>query len=138
MAKKKATKETTKHVPQMDAFVLVQSNWQYDDEYNYRDDESSGTPTKVFLNQEKAEDECFKLNKAQLLSKGLSGYRGHTEGEECKGDLKAIGVKFKDEESMQVSDKNSDELIKRVIEITGVDWYQVHPVKLDIGKTIQE
>lgn len=137
MAKKKTTKDEKKHVPQMDAFVLVQTNWQYDDEYNYRDDDASGTPTRVFLNQEKAEAECFKLNKAQLLTEQLSGYRGHTEGDEAKGDLKAIGVKFKDEEMMHISSNNSDELIKRVMEITGVDWYQVHPVKLDIEKTVE-
>jgi len=136
MAKKKAPKEAIKHVPQMDAFVIVQTNWQYDDEYNYRDDDNSGTPTKVYLNQHKAEGECFRLNKEQLLTEQLSGYRGNMYGYESVDELKAIGVKFKDEENVIVSEENSDDILKKVMNIVGVDWYQVHPVKLDIEKTL--
>lgn len=64
-------------------WVLVEANFEYDDNYYYRADSSGGTPRKVFSDKERAQEALSKENEArarELLSDAeASGYSDYNE-----------------------------------------------------------
>lgn len=46
-------------------FCVVKIGWEYDDEKYYRADSGGGVPLKVFVDRNKAEAECEKMNRRE-------------------------------------------------------------------------
>lgn len=137
--KEKKVRKKEKHIPQVDAYVLNTLNWEYNDEIYHRGENGdAGLPSKVYLNPDKAEEACFKANKEKLLEEDLSGFT--YDNNELVGQLESVGAKFtnKNGESVMISAKNSDETLKEVMQVTGMEWFKVIAVKLDIEKTLED
>lgn len=139
MAKKKEKKGkgVKDGIPQLDAFVITEVMWQYNDEYNYREDDGgSGKPMRVFMNEKRANEECLELNKKQLMHEDLAGFCEDSDSIENAINGNAVKAKIKKSgdyiESIIISPDNDDESIRRFMSESGICFYEVCPVKMDI------
>jgi hypothetical protein len=135
-AKKIKDKNIKDGAPQFDAFIITEVMWQYNDEYNYRnDDGGSGKPMRVFMNEKRANAECMKLNRKQLMFEDLNGYC--EDGSEIENAIESSGLKAQVVksggyiDSIKISPSNSDETLQKFMDTCGICFYEVTNIKLD-------
>jgi hypothetical protein len=61
-------------IPTRKAWVVLESCFEYDDNYYNQEGEGGGTPIKVYLDKGRAEDACLKANISDLCSRDLNDY----------------------------------------------------------------
>lgn len=137
MAKKKKEEET----PKIKAYVVLSQHFEYDD--NYYNSQDGGTPVKVFLNRDKAEEEAARKNIVEICGCNLDNYsynlrEGGTEVlEELKSVVKRAGGKVNYEEGgynirVSLPDNVKLDYVREILDILGIWFHSVEEVDVDV------
>lgn len=108
------------------AYVVLQTEWQYNDEYYY-----GGLPQKAFLDKKRADDEC-RINVAKARSSlaqflGEEGfYRLKDEGLHKRLQIKEGAETWE----YRVPETASDDDILMLLALMRMEFYIVKPVVL--------
>lgn len=126
-------------------FTVMQAASDYNDEVNFLSE--GGSPVRVYRNKEKAEQEARESNKAKFIG-GVGNYgynydvkdwanKCFESGIKVLIDGKEVTTSFDDDDksypdSFAVHKDVTDKQIEEVIEITGLRFYSVEEVELEL------
>lgn len=125
-------------------FVVIESGWQYNDEYYYRacdGDTRVGRPTRVFTDRERASAKARELDIQQIKGCCLNDYASDgileliVEGREKELSQLLTGSPDCDWSSWRyrayVALGISDELADKILNCINIGWYDVVEVEID-------
>ena len=130
------TKKTKKLLPEFDAYVLHSVAFEYDDQNYYTGENSTGSTVKVYMSREKAEKDWIEKNMAELVDVNLFEYSICEDHDEIKSILEKLGIEYVEEDEYDVKIKSlTPEQAKLFMGETGLEFYSIEKVKLDIDRT---
>lgn len=141
MAKKKKEEEEN---PKIKAYVVLSQHFEYDD--NYYNSQDGGTPVKVFLNRDKAEEEAARKNIVEICGCNLDNYSYNLRegGIEVFEQLKAVVKSAKgkitsdggDEDRYNIKVSLPDDVkldyVREILDILGIWFHSVEEVDVDV------
>ena len=139
---KKTAKVKEKDIPTRQAFVVMESGFEYDDNY-YNQEGDGGAPVKVYLDKQRAEEACLKKNIEELLSgKNWSEYswrlRESDGSEKVKEAVTSAKGKYKtdkDDYEFYIEELPNDVTetqVDAIIDALGVTLFKVEEIELEM------
>lgn len=118
-------------------FVILETNWQYNDEYYYEG--GGGDPRSVFTSREKADAECRKMNADQIRRGWCEFVTGDgIDDDEIIAKYNAIIAKYGDKDSGYWIDPDDYYFDVSMPDLTDEDAYAIADLLPVTFFTVQE
>jgi hypothetical protein len=128
-SKSKTTKITAKQEPLKNGYVVLQVNWEYNDEFYSTDGE--GNPISIYLDKEKAEKEKNKLEVLEARRTMLNELTAKGVSEKYQDALLEEGINWDfDDYGYMIPKELPDEKVVKLLDITGLHFYTVEEVPI--------